>query len=588
MIPKNINREHIIKAIEEIKKVGIPDGRSSRKYFLEYNGEYYPPKYLISLSNKYANGKELDPQEFNGGAETNNYLRDLGFKIVKASSKCHIIKPHKENRKKKVSTTYHNERCPKCKETIKNLLKKIYGKVEQNYRFEIETDPEDFKNMPYYNQLKEIYESLQNYRGFKEFVKSKTLPNCDFFIPNQWFIVEFDETQHFTEPRRIALENYPEKLELGFDRERWIELCKRIKAKDNDPPYRDEQRAWYDTLRDFLPTIKGLKPTVRLFAKDYVWCSFNPNNSSDVERFENILKGTSGRWEIEVRKEQNPSIARVIIAGEWEGNPIKARQLLEDICNKWPKGRKVKFLITCGGSVQFDWPKSISRNDIGDNKNPNQEVVKNLIAKAEEYVNSVLNKDLCRKLSEVTDYITLGIDSFKEKISTTQNYISQPHIELVFLKVLRQDKLYWTGKSYPTPAQQKGLVRIANLKTHFFDLDIGKVMILGCHDLSIFNPRSKNAKGWRRKVNDDFKELAKKEKPTYVLHHPHTTVKRRTWLNAWSYLRKILPSVKQYAGSGRYYESDRERSKWDTLDKVIKNTKNTDTIDFIVWDKKTV
>jgi len=51
MIPKNINRGHIIKAIEEIKKVGIPTGRISRKFLREYNGEFYPPKYTISLAN---------------------------------------------------------------------------------------------------------------------------------------------------------------------------------------------------------------------------------------------------------------------------------------------------------------------------------------------------------------------------------------------------------------------------------------------------------------------------------------------------------------------------------------------------------
>ena len=543
MIPKNINRKHIIKAIEEIKKVRIPEGRSSKKFLLEYNGEYYPPKYIISKANKYANGKELDPQEFSGGAETNNFLKHLGFNIVEASSKSPITKPLKENSRKKVSIAHHDERCPKCKETIKNLLEKIYGKVEQNYKFEVGTHSGDFKNTPYYDKLKEICESLQNHRGFKEFVKAKTLPNCDFFVPDPGFIVEFDESQHFTKPRIITLRNYPEKLELGFDKEGWIALCEKINAKDNDPPYRDEQRAWYDTLRDYLPIIKCLKPTIRLFARDYVWCSFDPNNLSDVKRFENILEGASGRWEVEVREESNPSIARVIITGEWEGNPIEAKQLLEDIYERWPEGRKVRFLITCGGFVQFDWPEFISWNDIGDNKNPSNDVVTKLVAKAEECAKSVLSEDLCNKLTELTDYITLGIDSFKEKISTTQNYISQPHIELVFLKDLRQDKLYWTGKSYPTPAQQNGLVRIANLKTHFFDLDIEKVMILGCHDLSIFNPRSKNAKGWRRKVNDDFKELAKKEGPIHVLQHPHTTVKRRAWLNAWSCLRKTLPSV---------------------------------------------
>lgn len=149
----------------------------------------------------------------------------------------------------------------------------------------------------------------------------------------------------------------------------------------------------------------------------------------------NIVKLSSKRWEIEVREEPNPSIARVIIKKfKWNGEPIEARQLLEDIYENQPKGRKVKFLITCGGFIQFDWLKSISRKDIGDNKNPNSETLSELVAEAEKCVNFVLTDGLCRKLSKVADYITLGIDSFKDK---TKQFKSELHIELVFLKDLR-------------------------------------------------------------------------------------------------------------------------------------------------------
>ncbi|RUM33494.1 MAG: hypothetical protein DSY33_04300 [Archaeoglobus sp.] len=91
-------------------------------------------------------------------------------------------------------------------------------------------------------------------------------------------------------PRKIALERYPSDLELGFNREKWIRLCEKINAKDNYPPYRDEQRAWYDTLRDSLPAILELKPTVRLFAKDFVWCRLNPDNPKDVEKFKRMIE----------------------------------------------------------------------------------------------------------------------------------------------------------------------------------------------------------------------------------------------------------------------------------------------------------
>jgi hypothetical protein len=196
--------------------------------------------------------------------------------------------------------TKHDERCPQCKETVRRLLEKIYGKVESNFKFEVGTYPEDFRNTSVFEKLLEIFRALQNLRGFKEFVGARSLPHCDFFIPSLGFVVEFDESQHFTLPRKITLEHYPE-LELGFDKKRWLMLCEKIKAKDNNPPYRDEQRAWYDTLRDFLPAIKGLKPTVRLFASDLVWCDLNPNNPADIERFKSIMNEKCESWEIDVR-----------------------------------------------------------------------------------------------------------------------------------------------------------------------------------------------------------------------------------------------------------------------------------------------
>ncbi|MDT7878137.1 MAG: hypothetical protein RQ862_06235 [Candidatus Caldarchaeales archaeon] len=182
----------------------------------------------------------------------------------------------------------HNERCPKCKERVREFLERIYGDVQTNYRFYLGTRPMDFKNTPYYGKLLEIYRALQNYRGYKEFVKAKNIPRSDFFIPDHGFIVEFDESQHFTIPRKITLELYPE-IELGYDKTKWVMLCEKINAKDNHPIYRDEQRAWYDTLRDFLPLIKGLKPTVRVFAWDFVWCNLNPDNPSDLKKIESIF-----------------------------------------------------------------------------------------------------------------------------------------------------------------------------------------------------------------------------------------------------------------------------------------------------------
>jgi len=185
----------------------------------------------------------------------------------------------------------HTERCPACKQTIKEMLRKIYGEVKSNYKFEVGVLPEDFINSQFYHEIKEIFSSLKEYRGHEHFVRASNLPRVDFYVPNPGFIVEFDESQHFTACRKESLLKYPDVLEIGFNANKWVKLCEKIDAKDNDPPDRDEQRAWYDTLRDFLPTIKQLLPTKRLFSKDFRWCNLNPEVQSDIIRFKTLVEG---------------------------------------------------------------------------------------------------------------------------------------------------------------------------------------------------------------------------------------------------------------------------------------------------------
>jgi hypothetical protein len=81
MINKNIKREDVLKALAEIDKSGVPANRKSRKFNLIHNHKTYPPKYVLSLANFMANKRELDPEEFGGGLETNNFLTKLGFEI---------------------------------------------------------------------------------------------------------------------------------------------------------------------------------------------------------------------------------------------------------------------------------------------------------------------------------------------------------------------------------------------------------------------------------------------------------------------------------------------------------------------------
>ena len=81
-IPQNITREHIIQAIEEIKKVRWPLRNNSTTYDLFYQGERYPPKIVVMYANKYANGELFDVSKFSGGEDTTNkFFRARDFEI---------------------------------------------------------------------------------------------------------------------------------------------------------------------------------------------------------------------------------------------------------------------------------------------------------------------------------------------------------------------------------------------------------------------------------------------------------------------------------------------------------------------------
>ena len=85
MVNNQVIRQHVLSALEEIDKKGVPAKRKSTKYNLYHDNKPYPPKYVLSIATKIAVGKELEPSQFYGGDETNNFLTSLGFTILEGS-----------------------------------------------------------------------------------------------------------------------------------------------------------------------------------------------------------------------------------------------------------------------------------------------------------------------------------------------------------------------------------------------------------------------------------------------------------------------------------------------------------------------
>jgi len=85
-IPTSIQRGHILKAMRHIDRQTprYPTKRESTVYDLHEAGKIYPPKYVLSIANRFANGIEL--HGFKGGAQTNNFLIARGLTDIRDKS----------------------------------------------------------------------------------------------------------------------------------------------------------------------------------------------------------------------------------------------------------------------------------------------------------------------------------------------------------------------------------------------------------------------------------------------------------------------------------------------------------------------
>lgn len=254
--------EHIVQACELYDSGNAAPIRPAQNTFLRFDGNEYPAKFIRGLAYKIATGIELDPsRDYAGGMETVRFYSSLGL-VTDHGRTQNLASPVTATSPSSVTRT-----VPPQRHALLNLLSRLFGCVETEASF-------DWLVVPVADRLtgflKTIFEELRSYRGMESFAREGTSLCVDFFVPEHKLIIEYDERQHFTIPRAIALDHYPQKSEVEFDIQRWREECRRIRAVDNSPPFRDEQRAFYDTLRDILAIDNGLR-ILRLKDGDADW-----------------------------------------------------------------------------------------------------------------------------------------------------------------------------------------------------------------------------------------------------------------------------------------------------------------------------
>ena len=271
-----VTAEDVEKAIQ-IFDLENPEHPKSRSTFLIYNGKEYPAKHIRGMAYQVHYGREISKESYSGGQETVKFFERLGFKMQytrrtvntdPAKTPRSTIPKAEKTTEKKISPQAMTE---DTQDRPDRIMIPIKGVIEQKNALQLilnrlfDGDIVCEKTFPWMKTPLEItgpyeqlFDGLSHYRGNTDFAKKNIKLRCDFVCESQKLIVEYDERQHFTEARRIALLSYPD-VQLGFDRSLWIKACNDIQAKDNQPANRDEVRAYYDSTRDIEATRHGYR-----------------------------------------------------------------------------------------------------------------------------------------------------------------------------------------------------------------------------------------------------------------------------------------------------------------------------------------
>ena len=270
-------KEHLLRACQLYDEGKDRPSHPAQNTFLLVNKRRYPAKHIRGLAYRLATGHRLNPStDYSGGWETVRYLNRLGFDVEyngtlyaggQTSKKGNSDQGDRQKRPE--PTTARRIQKDPQKDALRKLLELRFDKVICEAKFEWLVVPHHAQME---TRLAKIVRELASYRGHANFYSPGQSLSVDYFIPSKRLIIEYDERQHFTMPRAIALRHYPDDLRFGFDRSYWISTCESIRAVDQSPYDRDETRAFYDSLRDIIATIHGFT-VVRIKEKDQDWTS---------------------------------------------------------------------------------------------------------------------------------------------------------------------------------------------------------------------------------------------------------------------------------------------------------------------------
>jgi hypothetical protein len=255
-----------------------------------------------------------------------------------------------------------------------------------------------------------------------------------------------------------------------------------------------------------------------------------------------------------------PIITRIVVHGKASMARKRALECLEDVSTQMRKARgHADIVITPGGFIE----EKIKQSIVGLGWETPASALSVVSREVEQSLISFMTA--LRQINLPASYMTLGIDCMLPNDANAELVAT---IDLSSMKIIA-----WTGKSYPTLFQEKVLMHVTDLGSHLQKIGKWKCIVLGCHDLNMFSPRSiatRDPQGYRGRRSDEFIRQAIAYRPDVVLQHPHMTDTPNIWKLGWSgVMDRLEPGT--YASGISYFKFDDEKPRA-TLDKVLSQT----------------
>lgn len=268
-------------------------------------------------------------------------------------------------------------------------------------------------------------------------------------------------------------------------------------------------------------------------------------------------------------------VARIVTTerSPWNSEKVDARMtMLQSACKKLIN--HVDVIQTAGGYITLYL--DFKGCPTGEDSTPKD--FYRITAEAEDVLRLSIAKvaDNCKSKA---DFVTLGVDVIDENDT-------EAHAELVATYDFNEKRfLHWTGKTYPLASQAKTLLYCMDLESHLQEISGYKVVVLGCHDLNMFSPRTRanvNQTSYKGRTIKKFNNLASKYAPYAVLQHPHFTDSPRIWTTGWTGVRRFLPTVNVYSSGIHYENMNGDPVREQNIGKVLNNLKRGPVVDIIV------